>query len=1283
MRAPSLARFFPGLLFALPVALAGCPSGPVQVPKGDPAVLAKDVGEAVQIEATRPAGEAFEAWSGVLRKAASVPGTPLAREAAMAAMAALGGREVLGLETLNNPGLADRLPQGHERFAKVLDEVLGAEYPLDPAVHKNAAQWRANLAGIKGDEATYGKALKETGCATEATIVGALPYQTLGPLADSHKEDSGAFSAELPPAHALGLPVRAQKTSGHGCNIDLVGPYRVGGLRWVMVDVEVPSAQTIHVGVDTSMPLHLFTGGKRVLSIAYGEIAARTQRYGTIEVGAAGTIRLVAKVGAWASSDTLTLTVFDAEGKPLVTKAPSPSPAPGTAIGATKSDATLPPTNAAGATAWALGRLALGDVRVAEVTLGQVVSPAAAKIGPATSMVYARSLSYARDLPTHKRLERMRAAWEAVLSAWPSSWEAIIAHAEITAALRRGGAGHVDAIAEARTARDKAGAAADPMIDAYLAVAGDGIYGVGEDSAARVKPKLAGTWSGWRLSRALAREADDQILKVECDPARPDVSRFDCASAKTAMGDYAGALAEVKRLRTLKHQPKLGVEYETSLLIKMGDLGGAKAVYDAAEVSDHSMRTAFPLTPPGAAGIAWLRAEIRKNEGDPKALTDLINARRAFGDPTAMGLTPSPAAAYEAKTKARIEADRKKPARPDAGTLVLAREETYEVEPDGFVHAVVYDLRRLSGTQDVDSNAVARVGSTSAGAGWLGRTMHKIHKADGTIVEPDRIAAAQAGAELSQIEPGDYVELVSEGWFLARPDGALDLDTPDLLPARTAVMEASVTLAMPKAANAEVWSHTELGKPVVNEVGGKVLQTWTLKDHDVRRSEKGQAAMDSAVAVRMGTWTWSRIARDARDWILADDERWPETNAWVEAAAGKDRAPTLDLLARLAKATKRAIPRVGFLSTGGGGIGGYQSYDARTVLLDAQGSRVALMRRALEQLGVKNQIVWAELAPYSAEPKMVARTWRFSHAMIVAWVAKTPGGALEPVWLDPDVDGNPPPPGRTSPELRGRMAIDTQGNILPVPPNATLEPDVATLDLAVDDAGNAKGTFALLLKSRDAQDVAAILEETAGDEIDDALRAYVLGWVPGADVVEVKASAETWQVMITAKIEVPGLLVPDGARFSIAGTAPLHGGGRAMTLGQTYAAQAKRTTALSIRDAIDYTIHRVIRLPAGTSIATPLPAVDISDETSSLKATRKVKVDGTTLTEDFTFSLPTGVVEPKKFEAFTANTRLVDDGFLSVIRVTPPGGKALPKAVASTKPTVAKPVTPPKDVKPK
>jgi hypothetical protein len=63
-----------------------------------------------------------------------------------------------------------------------------------------------------------------------------------------------------------------------------------------------------------------------------------------------------------------------------------------------------------------------------------------------------------------------------------------------------------------------------------------------------------------------------------------------------------------------------------------------------------------------------------------------------------------------------------------------------------------------------------------------------------------------------------------------------------------------------------------------------------------------------------------------------------------------------------------------------------------------------------------------------------------------------------------------------------------------------------------------------------------------------------------------------------------------------------------------------------------------------------------------------VKVDGTTLIEDFAFALPTGVVTPKAFEAFTDVARTIDDGFQSVVRVQPPPGTIK----VATKPEPAK-----------
>lgn len=1261
-------------LYALPLALllAGCPSGEGArtARAGDPAALAKMVTKAIETEATRPANEALDAWLGVLAEAREVTGTPLARESALAAIEALGGREVFGLESLGEDvGLAQRVVGGRDKVEQALDATLEAPAGRDPVVRVYAASVRMNLAASKGDAPGVKKARDASGCATEATIVGPFPGSALTQLQDPGPVDGGSIAASYAPSAPLALAPKSVKSFGRGCSIDTNGGAHAAGLRYAIVDVEVPSAQTIHIGVDSMLPAKVFVSGKMVASVVYGEAIKRVTRFGAVEVKGAGSVRVVVKLAAW-STDPIAIIAHAEDGSSLKTSAPGPSSPPATAIGNVKPEArSKVPDFVEGKITWALGAVAAGDVRLAEAAIADLARPSGSKPPPAAALVYSRVLVSARDIPLHRRLERQRAAVEAVLAAWPSSWEAIIAHAQIVALQRRGGAGEVEAIADARTKRDAA-KDVDPLVDAFLAFTGDGIYGVREDSLARVRPRLAKTWIGWKIDRATAKETDDIALKVDCDPARFDVSRWDCVGAHHAVGDHKGVLAEIARLRALHDQPKLGIESEIASTLKASGSAAAKALYDAADPGDRSIRLALALSPPGNPGIEWLRKELRMLDGDPRSLLDAINMRRATGDAS---VPAHPAIAWEAKTKTLIAEDRKKPTRPDAGTLILGRDERYELAADGFVHAVIWDVRRLAGTQDVESNATAGVAGTSGGNGWMSRTIHRIHKADGTVVEPDRIAAAQAGAELSQIEPGDYVELVSEGWFVARADGTFDLDTSDLLSARTAVANAAITLSLPASIPIEVWSHPELGKPAMSDAGGNKTYAFKLTDHDVRRAEKGQAAIDREVAVRLATWTWSRLGREARESVIADEERLPEVSAWVASAVGKDKEQTVDLLVRLSRASKKAIPRVGLLPLGLGGISTVQTYTARTVLLDAQGSRVALVHRALDELGVKNEIVWAETAPYSADPKMVARPWRFSsppHALLIAWASPKAGEAAQPFWLDLDVDGTPPPPGRVSPELRGRFAINTKGEIIPVPANVAEEPDLATIDLTVDETGKAKGTLSLLLRGRDAQDVSAVLEELAGEERDETLRSYVLAWMPTADVLNVKASAETWQVLLKADIEVASLLIPDGTRFAISGTPPLHSSGRAATLGATYASQAKRTTALTIRDAIQYGIHRVIRLPKGTAISTPLPSLDVKDPGTNMAAKRTVKVDGTTLIEDFSFSLPTGVVSPKAFDAFTEVARSIDDGFQSVVRLAPPPGTI---KLPTTKPEPKKP----------
>jgi hypothetical protein len=1241
------------------VLLACGPAPTPTTPAGGNVVLAKHLRETFEIAARKPAAAGFDAWTKLLAEAtADGARSEVSRDVALAALDALTGNAVFGLEALGPISPTIALADGRARLERELDRVL-ALASLDPTVAAYAANARLHLGAMDGAPAAVAAAKARSGCVSEATLVGPFVGAALaqleakGPLDDGDLAAFGTDAARSAPRASyvanekLAIRPTVASSSGHGCELAIVGGAQASGLRYVVVDVTAPADGRVFVGVDSALPFTLLADGKTVASARYGELGGSALRFGGLR--ASGTVRLVLKLAAYAG-EPIDLFVLDGTGHPLPTHAAAgAAPAPSvTAVDAAPSRSSTLTKDPEAVLAEALGLIARGESRLAEAALEPLARTPGGKADPAIALAWARTLTTALDLPAFRRNERLRQAHETVLAGWPDAWESQIGIAKITATQRQGGAGDVEAIAELGNRKKQAGGEGDVLLDAWLAIAGDDVLGIGDAALARATPKLAGTELGFRLTRATQKKTDDALATWACAPNRPDLGDLGCASARLRLGDHDGTLAEITRLRTLFAAPKLASDLAIRATLRSRGAPAARAVYDAADVGDRSSLLAREIAGSGVDGARWLRGVLRETNGDPRSLTEWMMARRAAGD-AAGGADV--ASELDGRTRAIIAEDRKHRQMPAAGTVILDREERYALDRDGFMHVMLWDVRRLGGTTDVEANAVARGGGSSTAEAGVRRVVHRIFKADGTVVEPDKIDAAQAGAELSQIEPDDYVELVSEGWFLARADGAIDFDTPDLLPARTAVVHASIELDAPSDVPLRLWSHPELGPPSVTEAGGARRSVWKLQNHDVRRGERSQSAMDAQVAVRMGSWSWSRIARDAEEGLLQTDESLPEVSRWVDAAVGTNRAPTVDLLARLLREAKRTLPRVGFLPLGPGNEFGPQSYDARTVLLDAQGSRVALLHRALGQLGIQHGVAFSELSPYSADANMPPRPWRFSHALLFADVADTAGGPLHRVWLDPDVEGTPPPPGRTSPELRGRSALTAQGEIVPIPANPDGDPDLATIDWTVDEHGDGKGTLALLLRGRDAQEAAAILEETAGDERDDALRELVASWVPDADVTEPKASTETWQVVVTAKVARKGFLVPDGGKLAIGGVPALHGGAQG-TLGSTYAAQAKRTTALTIRNATLYELHRRVRLPAGSAVATPLPALDVSDDGATMKAKRSVRVDGNTVIDDVSFSLPTGVVEVAKFGAFTAHAKAIDDGFGASVRVS-------------------------------
>ena len=86
--------------------------------------------------------------------------------------------------------------------------------------------------------------------------------------------------------------------------------------------------------------------------------------------------------------------------------------------------------------------------------------------------------------------------------------------------------------------------------------------------------------------------------------------------------------------------------------------------------------------------------------------------------------------------------------------------------------------------------------------------------------------------------------------------------------------------------------------------------------------------------------------------------------------------------------------------------------------------------------------------------------------------------------------------------------------------------------LALDAHGDARGTFAVVLRGRDAQELAEALVRIVGAERQRALRDVVLAWLPWANVddVQLSSSEGSWQVSLRADVSVSGYAQLEGAK---------------------------------------------------------------------------------------------------------------------------------------------------------
>lgn len=1141
---------------------------------------------------------------------------------------------------------------------RALDGAASEPAPLMKSVIASALQELALYSGEVGGAHAW---TARRGCVERATVVGPLDWAPLAGLeAPSPIASSAPLEARypgVPPFDRDAVPV---EVPADACRVPLLVTSVNPGIRAVVVDVKSEEPQPIAVLLTTTGAARVEVGGVSVVRRTFALGGSRTLRMGTVAVSE-GWTRVVVRVAQRSDGGDLELSLLGSDGHPLETRAPRVGDVatglasrpraidwPAALLEAPRGGATA--ESARGLAAATL--LATGEGRLAHRVLEPAEGEDIASRPAWLELLYARAIDAADDLPDATSLEQKGASLERLEQKMPEAWEVKVEAANLIVRRRGYAEGSFGALHELGidgTKRDIPDA--DPMVLATaVELAQDaGMNDLAEAAFDALADKVPSSAQLADLDRRLHRRVGAEGVAAACEGALHRAETH-CLAAHLAQGDFDAAMEEVTRLRVLRRAPLALGPLELFQRVLHGDEDGAIAAYDRMLPAERSMLHALGLAASRGdfdAVKARLRRDATLAADSPMAIPILTRA---------IDLTEDPARALEREGLSIVARDRQAPSLPGAGTAVLRRVEQYRVEPNGLLSYVLYDLRRVSGTTDVSEGGQAW-GPFIEGRG-SGRVLRRrIHKKDGRIIEPDAPAmAAQMASDLSQLEQGDYVEVVLQGFSLPSESGQLTIDTPDLLPERTSVHRAEIEVRFPRQVPMSVWSHPLLGKPASRDEQGMQVLAWRLADQGARRIEDGVPRLERGVRVSIGTQTWQNIGRAIGETLRALDERDPFMARFATEAVGEG-GDELTSEARLAKVVAH-VGKVIKIASGGelSDIsalygGGPQRTTARQMIAVGTGSRSWVLYRTLRELSIDAEIAIAEVEPWSASADFPPHVGRFQHPLVVAHLESGD------VWIDADVEGPPLPPGQLSPELRGRMAILATGEMKRVVGSVGEARDEVDIRLSLDARGNAKGTITLLLRGRAAQGLSEMFENVVGSDRREVLRQVVAAWMPRADVDEVKlSSAEgSWEVAIRADISVFGygrLEGGDGRTWVLPGLEPVvtvYPQSYTGTLGATYASRGGRQEALNIQSSMLYHVHRRIELPAGATVTRAPSDLDVAG--GFLTAARKVAVEAGVVIEEYEMSLPTATVPAADYAAFVGSAHAVDDGFQAGVRV--------------------------------
>jgi hypothetical protein len=1243
------------LLQVVAAALALAPrSATAADPTGDLAAL---FARATEEEQTRGAGAGVDGALGLLDRALS-GGDARQRDAAvLAALDLLVGRVVPVLDTVGGPGaLAFRHPGAFSRVRTRLERAYEQSASVSPFARAAVARAAYELAMYAGDAAGAESWRGRTGCVRAATVVGPLAWPPIVATArPTPLERPGArLAASYPGVTPFDRAVAPAIVPSTGCGIELYVQNANDGLRAVVVDVNLTRPQRLAFELETRSTAVLVAGGKEVLVRGYHLGGQRVRSRGVAEVGP-GRVRVVVRVGLNGEGSQLTLAVLGEDGAPLPTSAPRPGDAAPAAARAASAVPLLAdgdlPRNPAERALLAAALLALGDARTAEHHLEQDTpagaDKAVAPAGPLAALLYSRALPQAGDVPENRLLPLLRAAYGATARGWPGAWEALLGQALL--AVRQHGPveGQVRALAEIGGGRKRLRAIdpAVPALQAALASRSE-MQDRADAALAELSRIAAATPLQAQADRVVGERVGQELETFVCNTPALSRASNDCLNLRVSRGERAGALAEIERLRKLWAAPATYLRSELLQRYALGETAAAAALYDRMLPAQRPVAMLPGLFGGDPAGLRTrLARDLPSTSDDPAGAMALL----------ATLLEKSPAPAWEAESARRVAEDRKAAAATEgAATLVLAHRESYAIDRDGLLRYTVYNLRRVSGTADVRS--IAEVGPQDVLGREQRRTLRqRIFKPDGRVLDPEPRVGQQRRTDLSQLEPGDYLEEITQGFSVPSSRGVMGIFSQNLLAARTSVQEATVEISRPASLPLSVWAHPRLGRPKISRRGGDTVSTYSLRAAAPRRLETMVPFPDQPVAVYAVTSQWKDSGPLLAETIAALDDKDPLVSRWAAALvkdlpAAEPQARIQAVVAAVGRTIKRGNPAL--LTDRYWAPARAQFNTARTMLELQDGSRTWLAYRALRELGIAADLVVAEETPFSADPRYPPQFGRFRHPLI-----RVAGPGDRDLWLDLDVRGPPLPAGEVSPQLRGRFAVDTSGRIFTLPAAATDDhPTEVSIDLKLDDKGTARGTFSLALRGRDAQLMADELPYRVGLQRDQRLRAVVLGWLPSATVNDVSLDWEEGAPLVSLKagVELPGYAQTDAGGLTLPGIDPLHNiysEPPVTTLGATYAKHRGRDSSLAIDEAVQYRLRRRIELPAPARLPARPPALAL--RAPGIEAVRKVGMESgaPVLDERFELAIPTAALDKAGYQRFVQSVARVDDAFLTPTRV--------------------------------